>query len=614
MIQLTNSPFLQALGFALINSLWQYALLWLTYFIINTVFKITSRQKFVLGFGMQLCGAVTFIATIAYFSFESNQSSGLYGVINHYSIKSFVFGNTLLFPLELKNALPYFSVVYILVLTGLALKWLKSYHYTQSVKTQGVKKIAAGWKLFVKNVSLQMGINFKVTILLSEIVRTPLTIGFLKPVILIPLASLNRLSTEQMEAVILHELAHIKRCDYFLNLCIALIDIVLFFNPFRNLLSSHIKIERENCCDDWVLQFEYNPKSYAYALLLLANCISTPTLALKAADNKFILLNRIKRMIEKKDQVFFHVGHQLIALIVISIFGGLFVAKMPPKFNRTKFSSIRALNSNKESSFILPDKSKQYTGSQIGKNIFINLPQASVRFSKKNSLTDMNENSPAISLRNLKRKEAGLLQNHLKHQDYNLAFNQITNDDYSTYHEPEPVEPVHDFIIASEIVHQPLPDLKHLEIEAEILNVLNQLKVLQVQTHSVIQYDNLKGNIDQVVDTVIEQETGKVIVLSGKQARTFALKLQEAVQYVETQYIKLKSSPLGKHSIKIPGYTYSLSVPKQNTKVKINNRSFQKSEDDLFEEFENQSDVYMNEVPVFEIGNTQPVKLKKIRL
>jgi len=98
----------------------------------------------------------------------------------------------------------------------------------------------------------------KVSIYLSWKINCPLTIGFLKPVILIPVAAVNYLTPEQMEAVILHELAHIKRADYFLFLLQSVIDKIFFFNIFSKMLGDIIERERENACDDWVLQFKYN--------------------------------------------------------------------------------------------------------------------------------------------------------------------------------------------------------------------------------------------------------------------------------------------------------------------------------------------------------------------
>lgn len=182
----------------------------------------------------------------------------------------------------------------------------------------GLSKINVDWRLFVQKLSEQLGIRRHVKIYLSNIVKTPLTIGFFKPIILVPLASINHLTTEQMEAVILHELAHIKRLDYLINLLLSVIEATLFFNPFMQLLSKHIKRERENSCDDWVLQYEYNPTSYAKALLQIAMFQSSqPSFGMNAIENKDVLLTRVKRIIEKSERSF-HYRHQLIALLFIT--------------------------------------------------------------------------------------------------------------------------------------------------------------------------------------------------------------------------------------------------------------------------------------------------------
>jgi len=110
------------------------------------------------------------------------------------------------------------------------------------------------WRLFVQQLAQQLGIKKTVRIYLSGSITSPLTLGFWKPVILVPLASINHLTTKQVEAVLLHELAHIKRYDYLYNIILSVIEAVLFFNPFTQLISKQLKRERENCCDDWVLQ------------------------------------------------------------------------------------------------------------------------------------------------------------------------------------------------------------------------------------------------------------------------------------------------------------------------------------------------------------------------
>ncbi len=83
------------------------------------------------------------------------------------------------------------------------------------------------------------------------------------------MAVINQLSTRQMEAVLLHELAHIRRHDYLLNLIINIIRTILYFNPFARAFVGIIESEREKNCDELVLQFQYGGYDYASALLSL---------------------------------------------------------------------------------------------------------------------------------------------------------------------------------------------------------------------------------------------------------------------------------------------------------------------------------------------------------
>ncbi len=349
MSQLAQAPFLQALGYALINSLWQFALLWLMYVSIHTFLKISSHQKYSAGVLIQAAGFGWFAATFCFYLHRFSLLQKTY--LQHKNVSfasvenSTVTVNEKFFALidQAKDILPYLAFVYLLVLLLLCFQWMATYKRTKFIKTKGLQKIEVNWRLFVKEISVQLGIKREVKIYLSETVQTPLTIGFLKPFILIPLASINQLTTDQMEAVILHELAHIKRFDYIFNLFLALIEIILFFNPFMLLISRYIKRERENCCDDWVLQYQYNPASYARALLQIAACQSSSLLALGAADNKKILLHRIKRMIEKKEKTLFNYRYQLIAFfIILTVLGSLAVLSARQPANNAAVAPLPA--------------------------------------------------------------------------------------------------------------------------------------------------------------------------------------------------------------------------------------------------------------------------------
>jgi len=141
-----------------------------------------------------------------------------------------------------------------------------------------------------------MGIAREVKIWLSEWVTSPVTIGYLKPIILMPVAAMNNLTPHQLEAVILHELSHIHRYDYFLNLIISFIKTILYFNPFLKLLVKSIEKEREHSCDEMVLQFQYKPGEYASALLRLEQS-NHRQMMMAAAGKNHDLLNRIESIL-----------------------------------------------------------------------------------------------------------------------------------------------------------------------------------------------------------------------------------------------------------------------------------------------------------------------------
>jgi paraquat-inducible protein B len=124
--------------------------------------------------------------------------------------------------------------------------------------------------------------------------------------ILIPASMLEELSPEALEVILMHELAHISRADYFINILQSIVETLLFFNPFAWKISSVIRREREHCCDDSVIAYTQQPFTYARALASLANKqvgdISTIALAATGQQKQPLLLKRIKRIVEMKTQ------------------------------------------------------------------------------------------------------------------------------------------------------------------------------------------------------------------------------------------------------------------------------------------------------------------------
>jgi beta-lactamase regulating signal transducer with metallopeptidase domain len=286
---LLQSGFLQALSHSLLASIWQMALVWLVAISLLSWFKWSSAQKFNIAFTAQLTGFVIFTITFinawshpAPFYFTNTYSSGIVAAFSN----------------SIEKWMPYLALAYVGVLIFKFSRFAFSYSATKSLRHEGLDKIPAAFRIFTDQTAQLFSINKKVKIYLSSKIICPLTTGFLKPIILIPAAAINHLTTQQMEAVILHELAHIKRADYLRFLIQSFIDKIFFFNIFSLQLSHIIERERENACDDWVLQFRYNSMHYAEALFKLGRLKTLPLLTMPLSGKKeSLLLQRIKRLL-----------------------------------------------------------------------------------------------------------------------------------------------------------------------------------------------------------------------------------------------------------------------------------------------------------------------------
>jgi hypothetical protein len=120
-----------------------------------------------------------------------------------------------------------------------------------------------------------------------------------------PLAAINHLSPSQVEAILLHELSHIRRFDYLVNFIINVIRVVLYFNPFAKAFVRIVETEREKSCDEMVLQFQYDTHDYASALLTLEKVSrQNKILVLAAAGHREDLLCRVETMLGMRKNTF----------------------------------------------------------------------------------------------------------------------------------------------------------------------------------------------------------------------------------------------------------------------------------------------------------------------
>lgn len=149
-----------------------------------------------------------------------------------------------------------------------------------------------------------MGISRDIELRMSEMALSPLTFGTIKPVILLPAALIFHLSPAQLEAIIAHELAHVKRNDYLINLLLSGLEILFFFHPCYWWMSQTVKELRENAADDLAIKAGIEPKHLAAGLAEILNFRkqNPPELALAAGKKRNPTLLRIKRMLGYKTE------------------------------------------------------------------------------------------------------------------------------------------------------------------------------------------------------------------------------------------------------------------------------------------------------------------------
>ncbi|MCC8411239.1 M48 family metalloprotease [Mucilaginibacter sp. UR6-1] len=310
----------QILGITIIHSLWQGLLVYLALRLLLAVLPaLTPVKKHNLSFTAMGMLAVWFLVTLANEATQINwhtasPAGGMIPYLPKYlnvteqSYRQYQYA--------LEKYLPYIAVVYMAGLLFNTLKLCFAWRNIVQVKQSLIE--ASGFDRVVTQLSGTLKLSKKVSVYFSEMVDVPGMIGPLKPIVLLPIGIANNLSTAEVEAILLHELAHIKRNDYLLNMIQQIIGVMLFYNPFAMLINRHINTERENCCDDEVVTITGEPLIYARALLKLEQQKqNTLQLALAATGKKHLLLNRIERIMTTK-KLTINVRHTLAALLLFA--------------------------------------------------------------------------------------------------------------------------------------------------------------------------------------------------------------------------------------------------------------------------------------------------------
>ena len=193
------------------------------------------------------------------------------------------------------------TIVWLLIVLFKALQMAKGLYELRYLKRNKVYSIGRHWETRTADLALKIGINRSLKVLQSGLVKIPMVMGHFKPVILIPLGVITNIPADQIEMILLHELAHIKRMDFFVNLLQHFVELLFFFNPAVLWLSGLIRKERENCCDDMAVRLSGSKKTYINALLSFREYqLAEPVYAMAFAKDS-TLVERAKRIAFQKN-------------------------------------------------------------------------------------------------------------------------------------------------------------------------------------------------------------------------------------------------------------------------------------------------------------------------
>lgn len=375
------------------------------------------------------------------------------------------------------------SILYLVAVIWQAVRTLYQWH----VQQQGFKKsfITPTNEVlsFVQENAESLGIRQPVSVWFSERVMTPLTYGFFRPVILFPIALYNQLTIEESEALLMHELSHIREHDYLMNWVIVIAESLFFFNPFIRRIIREYRLEREFTCDDIVVSGKSHPLLYAEALFKTAR-FSHQNLRLEmaAVSGQGMLLKRIARMTNsdlpyKSSKFGKTIGNFLaVGLLFLSV-AGFWILAHQRNENKVQLNAS-ALSPITETKTIASDNNasvtpKYNTGAMV--MVIEDEPAASteslIKHSIKPSAKDLKEMVAIVPVQNIDLPETTALNNEV--QTIPVALQETRE------------EPAKEIIIQDEdpesglkITRAYRPYLENGEWKAELLWVMTEEKPL----------------------------------------------------------------------------------------------------------------------------------------
>ncbi|GAB4026165.1 M56 family metallopeptidase [Spirosoma koreense] len=314
---LTN-PVAEALGWTLLHTIWQgFAVVVPVAVLLHILQHRSSVLRYRVGVLALLVQLLASTATFIWYYEPTVKALPLSAVLKSAEVMPIrwqTFAQTLPWHQQvqyfLEAHLSQFVLTYLIGVALFGLRLVGGWVYLQRLRQTALRPTTVAWTHLTDKLRSSLHIRAVVEVRESARIAVPMVVGVLKPMLLLPISLATHLTIREIEAVLAHELAHVKRQDYAVNLLQSVVEVLYFFHPALWWLSARVREEREHCCDDLAVQV-CGGDGYILAQALarveelrLVQNGPTPVLAMAFASKRQHLLHRVRRMLGVPTQPF----------------------------------------------------------------------------------------------------------------------------------------------------------------------------------------------------------------------------------------------------------------------------------------------------------------------
>lgn len=280
---------LQAISWTLIHFCWQAGLIAGLYGAANKLMtrrasRVTSQTRYLVALGALLCMLAAAAVTFTWQMLPTEPAGGVGTAGSSFAARTGDFpriaepgvapsvshvADAIASVEPAPRYMLWIDALWVLGVCGLSVRNFGGWWMIHRLRTRAAGLVPAEVEAAFARIASALKLQQKVLLRISDLVAGPVTVGAMRAVVLLPLSAVTSLGPDELEVVLAHELAHVKRADFLWNLVQTVMETLFFFHPAVWWVSGRVRHERELCCDDLALSVCPNPVVYASALYRL---------------------------------------------------------------------------------------------------------------------------------------------------------------------------------------------------------------------------------------------------------------------------------------------------------------------------------------------------------